>query len=46
VRVVPARDAPYDAEVVDVDPDGTLVVATADRGTLRLSSAEISLRTR
>jgi BirA family biotin operon repressor/biotin-[acetyl-CoA-carboxylase] ligase len=46
VRVVPARDAPYDAEVVDVDADGTLVVATPDRRTLRLSSAEISLRTR
>jgi BirA family biotin operon repressor/biotin-[acetyl-CoA-carboxylase] ligase len=46
VRVVPAREAPYDAEVVDVDPDGTLVVTTADRRTLRLSSAEISLRAR
>jgi BirA family biotin operon repressor/biotin-[acetyl-CoA-carboxylase] ligase len=44
VRVVPPRDAPFDAKVVDVAPDGALVVATPDGRTLALSSAEISLR--
>ena len=44
VRVVPARDPPYDAQVVDVAADGTLVVATPDGRSLGLSSAEISLR--
>jgi len=44
VRVSPAHDPAYDAEVVDVAPDGTLVVATSDGRTLHLSSAEISLR--
>jgi BirA family biotin operon repressor/biotin-[acetyl-CoA-carboxylase] ligase len=44
VRVSPGRDAPYDAEVVDVAPDGALVVTTPDGRTLHLSSAEISLR--
>jgi BirA family biotin operon repressor/biotin-[acetyl-CoA-carboxylase] ligase len=44
VRVSPARDAAFDAEVVDVAPDGALVVATSDGRTLPLSSAEISLR--
>jgi BirA family biotin operon repressor/biotin-[acetyl-CoA-carboxylase] ligase len=44
VRVVPGREAPFDAEVVDVAPDGALVVATGDGRTLNLSSAEISLR--
>jgi BirA family biotin operon repressor/biotin-[acetyl-CoA-carboxylase] ligase len=44
VRVLPGRDAPFDAEVVDVAPDGALVVSTPDGRTLNLSSAEISLR--
>ena len=44
VRVVPVREAAFDAEVVDVAPDGALVVATADGRTVNLSSAEISLR--
>lgn len=46
VRVLPARDAPFDAEVVDVAADGTLVVATPDGRTVSLASAEISLRAR
>jgi BirA family transcriptional regulator, biotin operon repressor / biotin---[acetyl-CoA-carboxylase] ligase len=44
VRVVPGRDSPFDAEVVDVAPDGTLVVSASDGRLLNLSSAEISLR--
>ncbi len=44
VRVVPPRDAPFDAQVVDVAPDGALVVATPDGRTLTLASAEITLR--
>ncbi len=44
MRVIPGRDAPFDAEVVDVAPDGALVVSTADGRTVNLSSAEISLR--
>ena len=44
VRVIPPRDAPFDAEVADVAPDGALVVTTADGRTHTLSSAEISLR--
>ncbi len=44
VRVLPGREAAFDAEVVDVAPDGTLVVATADGRTVNLSSAEITLR--
>jgi BirA family biotin operon repressor/biotin-[acetyl-CoA-carboxylase] ligase len=44
VRVSPGRDAAFDAEVVDVAPDGALVVTTPDGRTLPLSSAEISLR--
>ena len=44
VRVVPAREPPFDATVSDVAPDGTLVVATADGRPVNLSSAEISLR--
>jgi len=44
VRVVPPREAPYDARVVDVAPDGALVVATADGRQVALASAEISLR--
>jgi BirA family transcriptional regulator, biotin operon repressor / biotin---[acetyl-CoA-carboxylase] ligase len=44
VRVVPPREAPFEAQVVDVAPDGALVVRTDDARTLTLSSAEISLR--
>ncbi len=44
VRVSPGRDPAFDAEVVDVAPDGALVVSTADARTVHLSSAEISLR--
>ncbi len=44
VRVSPPRDSAFDAEVIDVAPDGALVVATADGRTVHLSSAEISLR--
>ena len=44
VRVLPPRDPAFDAEVVDVAPDGALVVARADGSTVSLSSAEISLR--
>ena len=44
VRVSPARDSAFDAEVIDVAPDGALVVATSDGRTVHLSSAEISLR--
>jgi BirA family transcriptional regulator, biotin operon repressor / biotin---[acetyl-CoA-carboxylase] ligase len=46
VRVLPPRDAAFEAEVVDVAPDGALVVATPDGRTLNLASAEISLRAR
>jgi BirA family biotin operon repressor/biotin-[acetyl-CoA-carboxylase] ligase len=45
VRVLPGREAAFDAEVADVAPDGALVVSTPDGRTLHLSSAEISLRT-
>jgi BirA family biotin operon repressor/biotin-[acetyl-CoA-carboxylase] ligase len=45
VRVVPARDAPFDAEVVDVAEDGSLLV-DAGSGPIALASAEISLRPR
>lgn len=44
VRVVPPREAPFEAQVIDVAPDGALVVRTDDARTLTLSSAEISLR--
>ena len=44
VRVTPGRDAPFDAEVVDVAPDGALIVSTADGRTVPLASAEITLR--
>lgn len=44
VRVIPPRAAPFDADVVDVAPDGALVVTTLDGRTLPLASAEISLR--
>lgn len=43
VRVIAPREAAFDAEVIDVAPDGALVVS-ADGRTLALSSAEISLR--
>jgi BirA family biotin operon repressor/biotin-[acetyl-CoA-carboxylase] ligase len=46
VRVIPPRDAPFDAEVADVAADGALVVALADGRTASLASAEISLRGR
>lgn len=45
VRVLAAGEAPYEARVVDVAPDGALVVSSAGR-TLALASAEISLRAR
>lgn len=45
VRVVPARDPAYDAEVTGVAADGTLVVCLADGSSLALSSADISLKT-
>lgn len=44
VRVIPGREAPFDAEVVDVGADGVLVVRTADGQLVSLASAEISLR--
>jgi len=44
VRVTPGREAPFDAEVADVAPDGALVVSMADGRMLSLASAEISLR--
>lgn len=46
VRVMPPRDPPFDAEVVDVAPDGALVVAGGDGKPVALASAEISLRAR
>ena len=44
VRVVPGRDSPFDADVVDVGPDGVLVVRTPEGRLVSLASAEISLR--
>jgi BirA family biotin operon repressor/biotin-[acetyl-CoA-carboxylase] ligase len=44
VRVLPPAEAPFDAEVSDVAPDGALVVRTPDGRAIALSSAEISLR--
>ena len=44
VRVTPGREAAFDAEVVDVAPDGALLVSTADGRTVALASAEITLR--
>ena len=44
VRVLPPREPPFEAEVVDVAPDGELVVLRDDGRTVNLSSAEISLR--
>ena len=46
VHVLPGRDAPYDADVVDVGPDGALHVRADDGRTVPLASAEISLRRR
>jgi len=46
VRVLPARDPAFEAQVVDVAPDGALVVLTPDGRTVSLASAEISLRAR
>jgi BirA family biotin operon repressor/biotin-[acetyl-CoA-carboxylase] ligase len=39
-RIIPAREAPYDADIVDVADDGTLLVSVGGR-TLKLTSAEI-----
>jgi BirA family transcriptional regulator, biotin operon repressor / biotin---[acetyl-CoA-carboxylase] ligase len=44
VRVMPGREAPFDADVVDVGEDGVLVVRAADGRLVSLASAEISLR--
>ena len=44
VRVLPPREAPYEADVTDVATDGALVVALPDGRSVSLSSAEISLR--
>ena len=44
VRVLPPSDAPYDATVADVGPDGALIVSLPDGRSLPLASAEISLR--
>jgi BirA family transcriptional regulator, biotin operon repressor / biotin---[acetyl-CoA-carboxylase] ligase len=43
VRVLPARQPAFDAEVLDVAADGALVVSTPS-GPMHLSSADISLR--
>jgi len=45
VRVLPAGEPAFDAEVLDVAPDGALVVGAGGRQ-FALSSAEISLRAR
>ena len=45
VRVLPPHQAPFDAEVVDVAPDGALVVSTSS-GLVHLASAEITMRAR
>jgi BirA family biotin operon repressor/biotin-[acetyl-CoA-carboxylase] ligase len=44
VRVLPAHEAPFDAEVTDVAADGALIVTLPDGRSLPLASAEISLR--
>ena len=46
VLVVPAREAPYEAVVTDVAPDGELLVTLPDGQVAALASAEISLRQR
>lgn len=44
VRVVPPRDAPFEADVTDVAADGELIVTPPGGRPVALSSAEISLR--
>ena len=44
VRVFPAHEPAFDAEVIDVAADGALVVSTGDGRAVNLNSAEISLR--
>jgi BirA family biotin operon repressor/biotin-[acetyl-CoA-carboxylase] ligase len=44
VRVLPPTEAPYEATVADVGPDGALIVTLPDGRSLALASAEISLR--
>jgi BirA family biotin operon repressor/biotin-[acetyl-CoA-carboxylase] ligase len=46
VRVTPGREAPFDAQVTDVAPDGALLVSTPDGRIIPLASAEITLRVR
>ena len=46
VRVMPPREAPFDAEVADIAPDGALLVRLDDGRVIALASAEISLRPR
>ena len=41
---MPAREAPFDAEVVDVAPDGALVVETPTAALIRSPRPKISLR--
>lgn len=44
VRVLPPHEPAFDAEVIDVAPDGALMVALPGGRPLALASAEISLR--
>jgi BirA family biotin operon repressor/biotin-[acetyl-CoA-carboxylase] ligase len=44
VRIVPPREAPFEAEVIDVAADGALVVRSGDGRVQNLASAELSLR--
>jgi BirA family transcriptional regulator, biotin operon repressor / biotin---[acetyl-CoA-carboxylase] ligase len=44
VRVLPPREAPFDAEVAGIAPDGALLVRRDHGGLVTLASAEISLR--
>ena len=46
VQVMAGREAPFEAEVVDVGADGVLVVRRDDGQLVSLASAEISLRPR
>ncbi|HYC35051.1 MAG TPA: biotin--[acetyl-CoA-carboxylase] ligase [Usitatibacter sp.] len=46
VRVSPPGEAPFEARVHDIAPDGALLVSLADGRRLTLSSAELSLRPR
>jgi biotin-(acetyl-CoA carboxylase) ligase len=41
---MPPREAPFDAEVADIAPDGALLVRLDDGRVVALASAEISLR--